>query len=197
MNLTAPCANISTLLIFHPVAWTSCPVISMFSYTSRNSCPVSVNVFKMTERRRWVSHSGSNPRRQTTWTQGYKNWFHGMTNISIPEVNMFKHSSTFVVCVPINLSIKLGFVSVNGLRETYFVNVHYASDIWLTRTESPIFLNFVKLKFPYVIKKWQRHTTHYTEILEKTASKFGKIFAAFHIPCFVPQFRRFVVTERL
>ena len=39
-----------------------------------------------------------------------------MKNISIPEVNMLKNSSTPVVSVPINLSIKLGFVSVNGTQ---------------------------------------------------------------------------------
>ena len=53
---------------------------------------------------------------------GYKSWSNGMTNISVPEMNMLKNSSTLGVSVPINLSIKLGFVSVNGLRETYFVN---------------------------------------------------------------------------
>ena len=53
---------------------------------------------------------------------GYKSWSRGMTNVSIPEVNMLKNSSTLAVSVPINLSIKLGFVSVNDPRETYFVD---------------------------------------------------------------------------
>ena len=35
---------------------------------------------------------------------------------------MLKNSSTLAVSVPINVSIKLGFVSVNDLRETYFVD---------------------------------------------------------------------------
>ena len=35
---------------------------------------------------------------------------------------MFKNNSTLAVFVPINLSIKLGFVSINGHRETYFVD---------------------------------------------------------------------------
>ena len=35
---------------------------------------------------------------------------------------MLKNSSTLAVSVPINRSIKLGFVSVNGQRETYFVD---------------------------------------------------------------------------
>ena len=43
---------------------------------------------------------------------GYKSWSHGMTNVSFPEVNMFKNSSTLVLSIPINISIKLGFVSV-------------------------------------------------------------------------------------
>ena len=45
-----------------------------------------------------------------------------MTNVSIYEVNMLKNVSTLAVSVPINLSIKLGFVFVNGPRETYFVD---------------------------------------------------------------------------
>ena len=44
---------------------------------------------------------------------GYKSWSHGMTNVSIPEVNMLKDSTTLSVSVPIHLSIKLGFISVN------------------------------------------------------------------------------------
>ena len=55
---------------------------------------------------------------QTRWksstTQGYKSWSHDMTNVSIPEVHMLTNSSTLAVSVPINISIKLGFVSVNG-----------------------------------------------------------------------------------
>ena len=46
-----------------------------------------------------------------------------MTNVSVPEVNMLKNSSTLAVSVPINISIKLGFVYVNGPGETYFVDV--------------------------------------------------------------------------
>ena len=42
------------LIIIHSVARNSQPVISIFCYTSRNSCPISVSVFRMTERRRWV-----------------------------------------------------------------------------------------------------------------------------------------------
>ena len=43
---------------------------------------------------------------------GYKSRLHGVTNVSIPEVDMLKNSSTLAVSVPINLSIKLDFVSV-------------------------------------------------------------------------------------
>ena len=43
-----------------------------------------------------------------------------MKNVSIPEVNVLKNSST--LAVPINLTFKLGFVSVNGPTETYFVH---------------------------------------------------------------------------
>lgn len=107
-------------LIIHPTARTSLPVISIFSYTSRNSCPVSVSVLRMTERRRWLSHSGSNPRRQTSTTQVFKSWSHGMTNVSIQVANMLKNSWTLAVSVAINISMKLCFVSVNGPRETYF-----------------------------------------------------------------------------
>ena len=45
-----------------------------------------------------------------------------MANVSIPEAKMLKKSSTLAVSVPINFFIKLGFVSVNGSRETYFVD---------------------------------------------------------------------------
>ena len=45
---------------------------------------------------------------------------HGMTYVIVPEVNMLKNSSTHAISVPINISIKLRFVSVNDRRETYF-----------------------------------------------------------------------------
>ena len=69
-----------------------------------------------------MSHSGSNPRRQTSTTQGYKSWSHGVTNSSIQEVNMLKNISTLAVSDPTNLSFKLCFVFVNGHIETYFVD---------------------------------------------------------------------------
>ena len=108
-----------SLIIHHPISRTSRPVISIFSYTSRNSCPISV--FRMTERRRWVSQ----------WFQSqtadfydtiYKSSSHNMTNISITEVKMLENSSTLALSVLINLYIKVGFVSVNDPRETNFVD---------------------------------------------------------------------------
>ena len=98
------------LIIIHPIARASRLVISIrfFSYTSINSCLVIVCVFKMTERRRWVSQWCQS---QTVefYDTGYKNWFHGMTNVSFPEANMLKNSSTIGVFDPISLYIKTGF----------------------------------------------------------------------------------------
>ena len=51
-----------------------------------------------------------------------------MTNVSIPEVNMLKNSSTLAVSVTISLSIKLSFVPVKGPREIYFVDAIYEFD---------------------------------------------------------------------
>ena len=68
-----------------------------------------------------MSYSGSNPRRQT---KGIQKLSPRCEKVSIPEVNMLKNSSTLAVSVPINLSVKLGFVSVKDLlcgRATYFV----------------------------------------------------------------------------
>ena len=52
---------------------------------------------------------------------------HGVTNISIPEVNILKNNSTFAVSASINIFIKLSFVSVNGPRECYFVDALLSS----------------------------------------------------------------------
>ena len=43
------------------------------------------------------------------YNTGYKTWSYGMTNVSFPEVNMLKNSSTLAVSVPVNLSIKCMF----------------------------------------------------------------------------------------
>ena len=53
---------------------------------SRNSWPVIVNVYRMTEKRRWVSHSGSN-------LPGGRLLRHRDIKV-VPEVNMLKSSST-------------------------------------------------------------------------------------------------------
>ena len=68
----------------------------------------------------WFHYS----RRQTSTIQGYTSWSHGMTNVSVPGVNMLKNSSKLAVglIVLITLSIELGFVSVNGSRESYFLD---------------------------------------------------------------------------
>ena len=67
-------------------------------------------------------HSGSNPRRQTSTTQVYKHWPHGMTNVAILEMNKLKNSSILAVTFPVNLSIKLYFVSVKSPSKTYFMD---------------------------------------------------------------------------
>ena len=41
-------SSAGSCLIMHPIDRTSQPVIPVFSYTSRNSCPASFNVFRMT-----------------------------------------------------------------------------------------------------------------------------------------------------
>ena len=74
----------------------------------------SASAFSERQRGRDMCLSASNPRRQTSTTQGYKTW-HGMTNVSFLVKNMLKNSSTLAVSVPINLSITLGFVYANGL----------------------------------------------------------------------------------
>ena len=67
-----------------------------------------------------MSQSVSNLREQTHTTQECGSWSYGITDVSIPEVNIL--SSTLAVSVPINLSIKLRFVSVNGSWEIDFVD---------------------------------------------------------------------------
>ena len=92
------------------------PEISNFTYTSRNSCMVSVSVFRMTEKR-WVSRWFQS-QAADSYNTGYKIWSHGMTDVSIPKAN----NSILAVSAPINISIILGLVSVNGPRETNFVD---------------------------------------------------------------------------
>ena len=72
-----------------------------FFYTSRNSCPVKDSVFRMTERRRWVSEWFQSQAAEF-YDTGYKSWSHGMTNISILVVSVLKNSSTLAASIPIN-----------------------------------------------------------------------------------------------
>ena len=74
------------------------------------------SAFSEWQRSGYECHCGSNPRWQTSTTQGYKDWSYGITIVSIPEVNILKISSTLAVSVPINLSIKIVFFSVNCPR---------------------------------------------------------------------------------
>ena len=100
--------------IIHPIAWSSRSVMSIFTYSSASA-------FSDWQMWKWASQ----------WLQfhaadfydtEYKTWSHRMTNISIPEMKILKNSSIFAVCVSTNLSIKLGFVSVNVTRETFFMD---------------------------------------------------------------------------
>ena len=84
-----------------------------------------LNKFLSGQRRRFEKDRGGNECHTMVTIPngtGYKRWSQGMTNVLIPQVNMLENSSILAVSVPINPSIKLGFVSVNGLRETYFMD---------------------------------------------------------------------------
>ena len=59
------------------------------------------------------------------------------------------------------------------------------------------FLNFVKLKFSYVLKKWRKHTTHYSEIIEKTAILRGKKIEIYNVPYLEAKKRTLCVAELL
>ena len=50
------------------------------------------------------------------YVTGYESLSHGMTNVSITEVNILKNNSTSAVFVPTNLSINLGFVDPRWSR---------------------------------------------------------------------------------
>ena len=69
-------------------------------------------------------HSGTSCRRQAFTTQNTKvDSTVGYDKCLSSRDECVENSSTIAVSVPINLSIKLGFVYVNGPRETYFVDV--------------------------------------------------------------------------
>ena len=67
------------LIIIYPITDTSRPVISIFSYTLRNHCPVSV--FRMTERRKWVSQWFQSQVAEfycrPRWSSGYRHCIRG------------------------------------------------------------------------------------------------------------------------
>ena len=87
------------LITIHPIAQTSRPVITIFSYTSRKSCPVSVSVFRVRKRRRSVSQWFQS-QAADFYDKGYESWSHGMTNVSIPEVSMLKKLlNTCCICI--------------------------------------------------------------------------------------------------
>ena len=89
------------LIIIHPIVRTSRPVIYMFSYNSRNSCPVSVSVIRMTKRGEISVTQWFQSQAADFYDTGFKSWSHGMTNVSIPEMNMLKNNSTLAVSDPI------------------------------------------------------------------------------------------------
>ena len=80
------------------------------------------------------SHSMTNvqqdPRYEMSVTQWFQSqvadFYHTGIQTLVPRYDKcltYKNSSTLAVSFPINLTIKLGFVSVNGARETYFVDM--------------------------------------------------------------------------
>ena len=66
------------LSIIYPISRTSHIVISIFSYTSRNSCPASISIFKMTERQRRVTQWFQS-QELPWWSSGYHThlWIRG------------------------------------------------------------------------------------------------------------------------
>ena len=90
------------LIVIHPIARTSRPVISIFPYTSRNSYPVSFSVFRMTNE----CYIYSNTRRQTSASQDTK------VGATVWQMSQFRtriswNSSIFAVSVPINCDLIL------------------------------------------------------------------------------------------
>ena len=63
---------------------------------------------------------------QTQAANFYDTWIQKLVplyeKVSIPKVRIVKNSSTLAVSAAIKLSFKLGFVFVNGFRETCFVD---------------------------------------------------------------------------
>ena len=74
-------------LIIHPISQISYSVIFIFSITSKNSSPVGVSVFPM-YRGGDDCHTVVLIADVRLTAHEYNSRFHGMTNISIPEVNI-------------------------------------------------------------------------------------------------------------
>ena len=79
--------------------------------------PARWNSSRLRRRRKWSAGCSG-----TNWFQsqgadfnekGYKSCSHGMTNFPILKVNTLKNNWTLAVSVPVNLSVKLDFVSVS------------------------------------------------------------------------------------
>ena len=96
------------LIIIHSIARTSPPVISIFSYTSRNSYLVSV--FRMTERQRWVSQwfqsqaAHSVHTRQSSWPKIFL--ITASTFINVLLQNLLR-MEFFETCILKLISLKL------------------------------------------------------------------------------------------
>ena len=97
------------------------PVSSTLSYISVISCPVSVSVSVFSRWQRGITQSQA----AYFYDKGYKNWSHGMRNVSIPELNILKNIPTLAVSVPINISLKLCFVSLRGAGRPYTGSVNF------------------------------------------------------------------------
>ena len=108
------------LIIIHPIARTVAQWFPSF-YFSRNSYPVSVSVFRMTERLRWASTVVPIPGGRFTRhrIQTLVPWYDKCLNSGGEYV---ENSLILALSIPINILIKLWFVSVNCPRETYFVD---------------------------------------------------------------------------
>ena len=88
---------------------------------SRNNCSVSVIVFRITERRRWVSQWFQS-QAADFYDTGYKSWSMVWQMFLFRRWIYWKIAQTLAVSAPINLFIKLSFVSVDARRETYFLD---------------------------------------------------------------------------
>ena len=75
-----------------------------------------------------LGQTGSSPKRQASKTKGYKSWSHGMTNVSILDVNMLKNSSTLAT---VRYSGKQGGRNLSLISGTSMIdkrgNEYYAS----------------------------------------------------------------------